>query len=146
MKRLLVFLLYMMQIVSVAGDQRAVADPISVTHAYKGGLSVRVSKNEHGRLSEVVVTYEDKSISVPAKHLENIFNPILGTVYLVEYPTDGDSHKSLQVSLEFENRVYEWGMVTHRVAYYLRGGELQVKEMTVPVAKGEYKVFDEFKK
>jgi len=146
MKHFPIALICFLQIFSASADQRSIEDPISVTHSYKDGLSVRVSKNEEGKLSEVLVVYGKHSISVSPEHLKNIFNPILGTVYLVEYPSDDDAHRSISVSLEFENRPYEWGYDTSRVTYELVGGELIVKAMTIPVAKGDYIVSHEFEK
>lgn len=146
MKSFLLVFVFIFQIGSAVGDQRSAEDPISVTQSFKDGVSVRVSKNEHDTLSEVVVTYAGISVSVAQKYLKNITNPILGTVYVIKSSTDDDSQNSFTVSLEFENRPYNWGYATRRVAYHLRGGELQVKEITTPVAKGEYEVFDEFKR
>ena len=128
----------------LSADQTAPLDSFFVEFKYANGKSVRVKKNINDKLEELSLCIDGKLFTVPKKYMENIINPNLSSVQLYLNVDNGKLNKLAKVMLEFDSRPYNWGVTASRVSYYFKGDKLEVKEMCIPIKKGEYKIYDEY--
>lgn len=130
-----------------AASQMIPLQPYRVVFEYKGEfeIAIKARKNDLNRLSEVVLIFEKRLLSVPIKHLDDLANPDLATIEYNEYRGDDGELVSL-IRMNYDQRIYRWGSASSKVAFRFKKHTYMGREIITPTgAESIISRFEEYK-